>query len=234
VPSGFAYFEQPLHVADTNGYRVPFRALQWHPLDDRRIDRNGLPHPAEITDDEPHYSGILFAMYQHRDDDDPYAEARELPPMPKIGGSDLTLSYVTAINFGGSVEHLREDESIHDMYAHLKTFFRLCQQTIAVPRFQRVSRPTWKRALRRWKPITQVVVFTLRRAKAAAYDGEPREVDWSHRWMVQGFWRNQPYIERDDKGGKQTVYRQIWIAPFIKGPQDKPLILKRRAFELVR
>jgi len=109
-------------------------------------------------------------------------------------------------------------------------FFRLCQQTIAVPHRQRVARPTWKRARKSWKDIKEVVVFTLRRAKnATGYEGEERDVEWSHRWLVQGHWRNQPY-----KDGDGTIYKQIWIAPYVKGPDDKPLILKRRAFELVR
>ena len=49
-----------------------------------------------------------------------------------------------------------------------------------------------------------------------------------------GHWRKQPYVERDENGEKYVVRRQIYIAPYIKGPEGKPLILKRRAFELVR
>ena len=257
VPSGFAYFSKPFHVYDTNGLRTPYRAMQWHPVDDHRTHRSGMPAPVDLPterrqsmgngevaeyhdgDVPPHFTGILFAMYQHSGDPDPYAEkyGDDSPLIRggrRVGGSLLTLSYVTAMSFNADVSFLEVDDSVMDMHAHVKTFFRLCQQQIAVPRYERVSRPVFKRAMRKWKPIREVVVFTLRRAKPPKYEGPEREVEWSHRWLVQGHWRNQPYIERDEEGNKHTIHRQIWIAPYVKGPDDKPLIFKRRAFELVR
>lgn len=72
-----------------------------------------------------------------------------------------------------------------------------------------------------------ITVITLRRPKAPAEEGaEPRETNWTHRWLVRGFWRNQwfPSI---------SVHRRIWINPFVKGPGDLPLrISHHRAFEL--
>ena len=94
------------------------------------------------------------------------------------------------------------------------------------PKGHQASSP-WQMPRAAWKDIKEVVVFTLRRAKSPQYEGDEREVQWSHRWVVQGHWRNQWY-------GSEKVHRQIWIAPFIKGPDDKPIVFKRRAFELVR
>jgi len=42
-------------------------------------------------------------------------------------------------------------------------------------------------------------------------------VEWSHRWMVRGHWRLQPY------GPQRTLRRAQWIDPYVKGPEDKPL-----------
>mgnify|MGYP006931910222 FL=1 len=43
---------------------------------------------------------------------------------------------------------------------------------------------------------------------------------YSHRFIVRGFWRNQPCGEgRADR-------KRIWVPPFIKGPADKPLVVK--------
>lgn len=42
-------------------------------------------------------------------------------------------------------------------------------------------------------------------------------VEWSRRWMVRGHWRLQPY------GPQRTLRKAIWIDPYVKGPEDKPL-----------
>jgi hypothetical protein len=42
-------------------------------------------------------------------------------------------------------------------------------------------------------------------------------VAWTHRWMVRGHWRLQPH------GPKRSLRRTIWIDPYVKGPEDKPL-----------
>lgn len=230
TPHGFAYFSKPLYVTDTRGLQMPFRAIQWNPT-----VRKTAPGPGiDVALDGQMYDGVVITLYAHRGDGDPLDDGHRYSDI-SIGGSDLAMEYVTTLRFGQESEVFEKDDSIRDMLAHVKVFFRLCQQTIAVPRHERVARPTWKRAKATWKEIKEVVVFTLRRAKnAAQYEGDEREVQWSHRWMVNGHWRNQPYIERDQEGNKFTVRRQIWIAPYVKGPDDKPLILKRRAFELVR
>jgi hypothetical protein len=40
-------------------------------------------------------------------------------------------------------------------------------------------------------------------------------VEWSCRWLVGGHWRNQPYANGEHK--------LIYIMPYVKGPEDKPL-----------
>jgi hypothetical protein len=221
TPSGFAYFSKPLYVRDRRDLEMPFRAVQWNPI----IDTRDGAVPSHTVDDGQHvYSGVVITLYAHRKDPDP----GEWPDREvQVGGSDLAMEYVTTLRFNQQSKVYESDNSIRDMLAHIKVFFRLCQQTIAVSHHERVGRPVWKRARANWKDIKEVVVFTLRRAKPPKYEGDEREVQWSHRWLVQGHWRNQWY-------SSEKVHRQIWIAPFIKGPDDKPLIFKRRAFELVR
>ena len=74
----------------------------------------------------------------------------------------------------------------------------------------------------------QFQIVDLRRlSKATDPDAVGEVRDWSHRWMVRGFWRNQYYPSED-------VHRQIYINDYIKGPQDKPLVLKDSVYRLVR
>lgn len=41
-------------------------------------------------------------------------------------------------------------------------------------------------------------------------------IEWSHRWIVSGHWRNQWY---PSSGTHELTY----ILPYVKGPDDKPL-----------
>lgn len=43
---------------------------------------------------------------------------------------------------------------------------------------------------------------------------------YSHRFIVRGFYRNQPY------GEGRKLRRRQWIPPYVKGGADKPLVLK--------
>jgi len=52
---------------------------------------------------------------------------------------------------------------------------------------------------------------TVQRAEGAG------SVEWSRRWMVRGHWRLQAY------GPRRTLRKPLWIDPYVKGPEDKPL-----------
>lgn len=52
-------------------------------------------------------------------------------------------------------------------------------------------------------------------------------IAWSRRWIVRGHWRDQWYPSV--KG-----HRPKWVLPYIKGPEDKPLLQPERVFNVVR
>jgi hypothetical protein len=66
------------------------------------------------------------------------------------------------------------------------------------------------------EPIVRVI--RLRRIVShPSQPGDAAAVDWSCRWVVRGHWREQPC------GPKQSERRTIFIAPHVKGPEDKPV-----------
>lgn len=83
---------------------------------------------------------------------------------------------------------------------------------------ERVDRHARKRLIRQgYEGDDTVQVVTLRARENSRHEsGEAGEVNWSHRWIVMGHWRQQWY---------QSTGRHlpIWIHPFIKGPEEKPL-----------
>ena len=59
--------------------------------------------------------------------------------------------------------------------------------------------------------------FVLLRTEA---HGEPHSLgsgrEYRHRWLVSGHFRNQWYRS-------EQTHKVIWIAPYVKGPDDAPL-----------
>lgn len=60
----------------------------------------------------------------------------------------------------------------------------------------------------------------LHRPGESSDDDERVRREYSHRFIVRGFWRDQAY------GPNHSLRRRQWIPPFVKGPADKPLICK--------
>lgn len=64
------------------------------------------------------------------------------------------------------------------------------------------------------EPKCLVVELRSKQYTRTTPEDEKSHVDWAWRWAVRGHWRDQP-----TKDG----IKLIWIHPFIKGPDDKPL-----------
>lgn len=103
------------------------------------------------------------------------------------------------------------------MAARMQTFFALCKQEL--PAIERHD-PTLKeqKLMRRMDLRNRAIsVITLRRHKGDQGNNDT-EVEWSHRWIVRAHWRNQYYPS-------EGIHRAIPILPYIKGPEDKPLVI---------
>lgn len=73
-----------------------------------------------------------------------------------------------------------------------------------------------QRRLERQKIDPKCLVVELRSKQytRTTLDEESKQVDWAWQWAVRGHWRDQPTKEGT---------KLIWIHPYIKGPEDKPL-----------
>jgi hypothetical protein len=72
-------------------------------------------------------------------------------------------------------------------------------------------------------PTPRVTIVELRRPIRLPHDTKGKTTDrqFSRRWWVGGHWRQQAC------GPNHSERRPKWIAPYIKGPQDKPLTTER-------
>jgi hypothetical protein len=103
----------------------------------------------------------------------------------------------------------------------------LMQQSLTSLDQEPVPRQLRKLGARARIPDQHVTVIDLR-SKPSRGDGESA-VEWSHRWLVRGYWRRQRY-----KVDGEWQEKVIYIHPHVKGPEGKPLVIKDHVYNLKR
>lgn len=231
MPRGFARFEKPIvvpvWVSDEQGWvDVPILAVMWTERMVRRsgvgkvpgveatwwVDPRGTYMGVETGNDVPRWCLDTESGWSYGKDWTEHRHTRDTddPPLPDDAPQD-----------------------VHTWDArHLLSLWMLMKQRVAGATRVEASRSLRRRAVRTSPDFGVITVVDLRRQVVRDPDApetEPGEgpPEWSHRWIVSGHWRRQYYPS-------DGVHRPIWIAPFVKGPEDAPLILKDRVYRLVR
>ena len=65
----------------------------------------------------------------------------------------------------------------------------------------------------------------LRRSAGNRSKGEST-VEWASRWVVRGHWRWQAH------GVGRAERKRLWIDPYIKGPEDAPLVVSTKVYDV--
>ena len=105
-----------------------------------------------------------------------------------------------------------DDRSKTFPQAFLFAFSRLCDQGIGEDETVGERIPA---VAKKGGPSRDVRVVTLKRRRARS-KGESEAVEWSHRWVVQMHKRRQWYPSTQE-------HKVIFVGPFVKGPEGKPL-----------
>jgi hypothetical protein len=134
------------------------------------------------------------------------------------GGSEWPWQELTS-DFATIKGHTAQQEaSMAEDRRKLAAFWSLCQDRITVERIDSGPRAAQRRAARARLPLKPVRIITLRESAPKHPAAQGREVDWSHRWLVGAYWRQQPY------GPGGSLRRAKLIPAHVKGPADKPFI----------
>lgn len=220
--AGFVLLPRPFLGVDRLGKTCAYRAFSWYPA--------AAPDAGEtigVLADEPRpIGGVVLSLYSHADDMhlDDYGKELGATTVPQ-----WILLHVTPWMFNEQVPKGDGPKAANaGWWTQIQGFLRLSMQYVSTrERRDDLPRSTRRRMKReQWEP-RGVVVVRLRRPKHKP-SGAPREVDWKERWIVGDHWRDQWYPSLN-------AHRQIWIAPYVKGPEDKPLAIRKgRVFEVVR
>lgn len=243
LPWGFAYLARPIVLKDVRGVGVAHRAVAWQPARREEDQR-----PAT-------YVSTWANMDDNVDEYLRYESEANRAAMRAYFGQAMALNYATPMMYGLTVHQMLEkgfeeraasydqgtvfrgvpgpgsqEEIEHatvTMLSFLQCLWRMLGQQVAIGFKQRPPRAQRRRLERERFPEKYITVVTLRRPRRPAHEDDERHpVEWSQRWIVSGHWRWQPY--------KDGV-RQIWISPYVKGPEDKPLVVRgARVFRLAR
>jgi len=240
VMDGFMYFERPFSIPDRFGRMLEIGAVSWTPI----MDPDGPKveaHRVLTRDDEMRewleerhklglQDGLAVTLWSPTDFEDVAEKWDEVWGgfRPRVVPIHIT-PWWWGQSFGeNDVTIDGRPTGAEHWWKLVQITWRLMQQRIIVHRREQIPRPLRRERSRYGMPPNDCVVVTLRRERDPDKGDGPtgEEAHYSHRFMVKGYWRRQHY-----KGG---ITRQIYIADYEKGPADKPLILKPRAYTWTR
>ena len=156
--------------------------------------------------------GIFLSYWHSRDD-----LRTEVPDIPASAPS------LYAGRFCGWPFEM--DYWLDSVYLYPRVFFRLVMQRLAQIERVRPDRATRRRIERDGGTVANLNIVRLRRPTGAGAGTGEGSREYTHQWMVGGHWRQQWYASIQS-------HRQIWISPYVKGPEGTELIIKSRIFDV--
>lgn len=232
--AGMVRFDKPLPMVDVRGRTMLVHWLVWGPLSVGTQPAIGMWVFNDIYTQADTYS------MENLDD---YADLTDIvgrwafigatitPNGATLGPARMKLNEHTLRVVTENGDTPTEPTNV-SRYVH--ALWLLLNQTIVASEDERVSRHARKSMARMKMPGT-VTVIRLRRSESTPGHGES-QVQWQHSWIVRGHWawrvcgpdhpNAQPY-----KDGFGT---RVWISPYLKGPEDKPLVVTDKLYDLAR
>lgn len=239
---GFMHFDTPVSTVDRHGKEYLVRAVTWSGGE----EGFGITHYTLLEEDPE----LLADQRKHADEDFPLY----LPSLVPL--------HVDPIRYGHALESPEHFAKVNEHHEEFGTeiywslygslWMRRFVAAAFVVMHGKIGRPRRaaptkrqerdrKRKSRRfdWGDIR---VVELRRSLRNEGDEDRekvgRNVEWTHRWMVHGFWRWQWYPGEAGPcghcGKSGGVHRRKYIEPYVKGPEHLPYIAKDTVYAVRR
>jgi hypothetical protein len=242
---GWLYFSESIKC-----HNLRIKAFSWSPIRQRLpghqlegielvpyVDDKIYPHPLK-------YSPLLFRLTVNN-----FIEAEKgIDHQRNLTEKERQLSKLAEIVTSlTSEERIKFDQEINDIKQkindpdniiaevdRIRIFLCLLSfmnQKLVVAQGQSASEQVKRRYRRehgqQHNPPAIKVIVLRRKEHAARLESEENKINWSYRWLVSGHWRQQWY-------SSIQAHKALWIHPYAKGPEDKPLKQPVKLFAVVR
>lgn len=217
-PNGFLYLEKPVpiflahRVSEVEMEGVLFvRALCWTSGTGTVLSRSGGPANIYAIGLGYDPNGEMVA-----------GKAAAFPPLtPELLAKAKDRSY--RLVRWAELDVVGAHESVQIVLAAL-TLLRQ-PGVVEVEETQPTSEEKKRARKRRHKEPEPVSVIDLRhKVKKDVAEVAAAERTYHHRWIVRGHWRKQAC------GPQQRLRRSIYVAPYVKGPDDAPLLQREKVY----
>lgn len=134
----------------------------------------------------------------------------------------MGVSFAEAGHECGYYGHERETISLVQLLFATCHLMRqqLAENHTAVP-----TRPARRRHQRAGLEPPSVRTLQLRPSVRQTLASSAPDTEWRHQWVVRGHWRRQWYPSIE-------AHRPVWIAPFMKGPADAPVLGGQKVYTI--
>lgn len=135
-------------------------------------------------------------------------------------GESAPLVSSAYVKYGSTYPDDFENDPARPLIGSVLTLLTFLNSPYIPKEQKRVGRSARREAVRLGSPLEEecVTFVILRRPENKRHkDEESQSVDWKHRWIVNGHVRAQWYPS-------EQAHRLIWIAPYLKGPEDAPML----------
>ena len=255
---GFAYFEKPLEVVDVRGQKLLVHLIMWKKVfaaDGKMALSFSCWNDTQRQPDEVAMSLLSGKGKDMKEKLDilgrfHWIKCQSVFHNQNIGDEEFSISQynldeIKEITSGidGKLisdadwekykeEHISPSTNVGRL---LWSYFLIMSQTLTEKSRQQAENRAQRKRIEREKLISEVTIIQFRKRRYVDKDTdetkEEKAIEWSHRWIVGGHWRWQPY--KDPKSGGE-IKKRIWISPYVKGPEDKPLVAKSKVFVLAK
>lgn len=238
---GFVYFAQPLRIHDVRQKLMKVNLLLW------------VPQRIYIPNDGFHTATVFYSFNDLNDPDD-YADeilgSYDRSKMVSLFGrwqltmyhyvlSNQRLGPAMVLPSEASAQRLLKEGTLPSEFTNILrqywAFWLLCGQTVTQSSPADIPRAFARRALRAKIPPRVSVIHLRRVSKHEDYEGESR-TEWLHKWIVRGHWAwrrcssEHPFAESYPGG----LHCRVYIEPYVKGPENKPLVQSQKVYSLDR
>lgn len=128
---------------------------------------------------------------------------------------------------GGSQNH----QVLNVGLSHALSALRIMQQPYAARATEHAPRAAAKR-LARQNASSEITVITFRQPQRSARERDAERA-WTldHRVLVRGYWRRHQHYKTPDG---RWAEKQIYVGPYVKGPEGAPLVVTKKVNDLIR